>query len=123
MLEPLAASIDKRCVLVNQRIGVQFCPLSMYRYLKRVGIVRRKSTFDGTVSAPKPNRAVPTETSKRFLQTPKAGYGYTESLRDEGDGRRYRGAITNAALAFVATTDREGCGVGEKGGTQHRRQR
>ena len=78
---------------------------------------------DRTVSAPKPNRAAPTETSKRFLQTPKAGYGYTESPRDEGDGRRYPGAITNAAWAFVATTDREGCGVGEKGGTQHRRQR
>jgi hypothetical protein len=43
VLEHPTASIDVLCVLVNQQLSVQLCQLSMYRYLKRVGIERRKS--------------------------------------------------------------------------------
>ena len=62
VLEHPTASIEDLCVLVNQQLGVQLCQLSMYRYLKRVGIQRRKSTSDGNSGIPKQNRDAPTET-------------------------------------------------------------
>ena len=96
VLEHPTASIDDLCVLVNQQLGVQLCQLSMYRYLKRVGIQRRKTISDGVSGISKQDRVVPTETTKRFLETPKARYGYTESHRDDGDVARYPGALTNA---------------------------
>ena len=74
----------------------------MYRYLKRVGIQRRKTIVDGVSGIPKQDRVVPTETPKRFLETPKARYGYTESHRDDGDVTRYPGALTDAEWALVS---------------------
>ena len=101
VLEHPTASIDDLCVLVNQQLGVQLCQLSMYRYLKRVGIQRRKKIIDGRSGIPKQDRGAPTETPKRFLETPKARYGYTESHRDDGDGTRYPGALTDAEWELV----------------------
>jgi len=59
---PSPSSLADLCVLANQQLGVQLCQLSMYRYLKRVGIQRRKSTSDGNSGIPKQNRDAPTET-------------------------------------------------------------
>ena len=99
VLEHPTASIDDLCGLVNQQLGVQLCQLSMYRYLKRVGIQRRKTIGDGIS---KQDRVVPTATPKRFLENPKARYGYTESHRDDGDVTRYPGALTDAEWALVS---------------------
>jgi len=102
VLEHPTASIDDLCVLVNQQLGVQLCQLSMYRYLKRVGIQRRKTISDGVSGISKQDRGAPTETPKRFLETPKVRYGYTESHRDDGDLNRYPGALTDAEWALVS---------------------
>ena len=110
VLKHPTASIDDLCVLVNQQLGVQLCQLSMYRYLKRVGIQRKKPVFDGdsaihqrTKGAPKETpKSTPTGTPKRFLETPKVRYGYTESHRDDGDVTRYPGALTDAEWALVS---------------------
>ena len=102
VLEHPTASIDDLCVLVNQQLGVQLCQLSMYRYLKRVGIQRRKTIVDVISGIPKQDRVVPTETPNRFLETPKARYGYAESHCDDGDVTRYPGALTDAEWALVS---------------------
>jgi putative transposase len=102
VLEHPTASIDDLCVLVNQQLGVQLCQLSMYRYLKRVGIQRRKTIVDGRSGIPKQDRVVPTETPKRLQETPQTRYGYTESHRDDGDVKRYPGALTDAEWELIA---------------------
>ena len=41
-------------------------------------------------------------TPNRFLETPKARYGYAESHCDDGDVTRYPGALTDAEWALVS---------------------
>lgn len=79
------ATVDDLRERVRQQLGVQLCSLSIYRYLKRVGI----------------KRAHPGE-QPTYTAQPPSGYGYTDGHRDQGDATRYPGALTDAEWALVA---------------------
>jgi putative transposase len=98
------ATIEDLCLLVHKQLGVQLCELSMYRYLKRVGIRRKRPQPDGkTGKQGAPSTFVPVP--------PPTQYGYTQSHRDEGDEHHYPGALTNAEWQLVADLfDKKGPG-------------
>lgn len=79
------ATVDDLRERVRQQLGVPLCSLSIYRYLKRVGI----------------KRAHPGEPPTYTAQPP-SGYGHTEGHRDQGDATHYPGALTDAEWALVA---------------------
>jgi transposase len=97
------ATIEDLCILVHKQLGVQLCELSMYRYLKRVGIHRKRPSTDGKTS----KGSAPST----FHPAPPSPYGYTQSHRDEGDAHHYPGALTDAEWQLVADLfDKKGPG-------------
>lgn len=88
------ATIDDLRILLEQQIGVQLCQLSMYRYLKRAGIRRKRSVPDGNSSHKRP--------PSRFVPKPASAYGYNDSHRDPGDATHYPGSLTDAEWALIA---------------------
>jgi putative transposase len=95
VLEHPNATVDDLCVVVQKRLGVQLCMLSMYRYLARVGIRRKRPRTDGKPGVGgAPSTFVPVP--------PPTRYGYTDSHRDPGNETRYPGALTDAEWALVA---------------------
>jgi transposase len=89
------ATVGELRVQVHKELGVQLCHQSMYRYLQRAGLVRKKA-----VAASQRTPSVPSADSAS-LPTP-ASYGYTDSHRDPGSPTRYPGALTDAEWALVA---------------------
>lgn len=88
------ATVDDLRLLIEQQVGVQLCQLSMYRYLKRAGIHRKRSAPDGSSSHK--------GASSRFLPKAPSPYGYNESHRAPGDATHYPGSLTDAEWELIA---------------------